>query len=117
TGGGAMDETLVAEQVRGSPKQLDAGALLLLLEHCHDLVKIGVGLRQVGSLGRHVAVMEAIERGAKLLNEFEGDADSLQRHVDRVRAVLPGANGAPGTEGVGSASAQGVPIRDREPEV
>ncbi len=39
-GRGAVHVAAVAEQVGRAPQQLDAGALLLLLEHFHDRVEV-----------------------------------------------------------------------------
>src|ERR1700680_896953 len=52
----AVDIARIGEQVGGAPEELDAGALLLLLEYFDDGVKVLVGIAKALTLGRDVAV-------------------------------------------------------------
>ncbi len=115
--GSAVDKAAIAEQVRGAPQQLDAGARLLLLQHADDLVEVGVGVAQRGAFGGHVAVVEAIKRHAELFHELEGDADALAGHVHGIGAVFPGPDGAAGAERIAALAAEGVPVADREAQM
>src|SRR5207248_6120508 len=92
-------------------------ALLFLLQHGHHLVKNGVSLLERLALRGHVAVVEAVVRHAELFHELEGDADALDRHLDRVGAVLPGADGAARAERVGPRAAESMPVAHREAQV
>ena len=93
-GGRAVHEAAVAEQVRRAPEQLDAGALLLFLEHFHDRVEIAVRLGEVRAFGGDVAIVERVERRAELLHELERHAGAVLGVLDRVGAVFPGPHGA-----------------------
>ena len=98
-------------------KQLDAGALLLLLQHGDDLVEVGVGLAEGLAFRGNVAIMEAVEGSAELLHELEGHVNALDGHVHGVGAVLPRTAIAAGAERVGAGAAEGVPIGDREAQM
>ena len=45
------------EELAGAPEQLDASALLLLLEQCDDGVQPGIGLAQGRGVRRDIAVI------------------------------------------------------------
>ena len=89
--GGAVHVTRIAEQVGRAPEQLDAGPLLLLLEHFDDRVEVLVRFGQRRAFRGDVAVVEAIERSAELLDELEADADAVDGVLDRVGRALPRA--------------------------
>jgi hypothetical protein len=113
----AVNEPLVREQVRGAPQQLDAGALLLLLEFLGDGIENLVRFGEVRAFGRDVAVVPAVVRHAEFLHELERDIDALERHLDGIGAVFPRAHGAAGAERVAAHSAERVPVAHREPQV
>ncbi len=115
-GGGAVNVTLVAEEVSGAPEELDTGALLLFLDYLDDGIEVLVALSQVLAFGGDVAIMEAVEADAELLQELEGDSDALLGHLDAVGAIFPGANGTAGTERISTLTPEGVPVGDGEAE-
>ena len=105
------------EQAGRAPEQLHAGALLLFLEDLDDGIEVAVGLPQVLAFRRDVAVVEGIEGGTELFEEFEGDPHARLSHLDGVGAVLPRANGGADAEHVTKLAANSVPVGDGEAEM
>ena len=112
-----MHVTRIAEQVGRAPEQLDAGPLLLLLEHLHHRIEVAIRLGEVRALGSHVAIVEGIERRPELLDELERDAGPLLGVFDGVRAVVPRPHRRARPERIGAHAAERVPIDDAEPQV
>ena len=75
-GRGTMHVTRVAEQVRSAPQQLDAGPLLLFLQHFDNRVEVLIRFGQRIALGRDVAVVEAVVRRHRA---FRGTRRRLSR--------------------------------------
>ena len=117
TGGRAVHVARIAEQVGGAPEQLDAAAVLLLLEHLDHRVEVLVGLGQRGALGGDVAVVEAIERCAELVDELEGHGHAVDRIFDRVGRPFPGPPHRARSERVAARAAKRVPIGHAEAEM
>ena len=79
TGGRAVQVARVREQTGRAPKQLDAGAILLLLQHLDDCIKVLVGFAQVFAFGRDIAVVKGVKRGAQFFDEFKRHACPVLR--------------------------------------
>ena len=62
----AVHVTWVAEHVRRTPQQLNAGSLLFLLEDFDDRVEVGVRLGQGGAFWSHIAIVESVVRCSQL---------------------------------------------------
>ncbi len=112
-----MDVAGIAEQVGRAPEELDAGPLLLFLEDLHHGVEVLVGFGQRGALGGDVAVVEAIEGNAELLEELEAHADAVLGVLDGVGLALPGPQHGARPEGIAAGAPHRVPIGDAEPEM
>src|SRR5262249_9777267 len=67
----------MGEEVGGSPKQPDAGTLLLFLQDFYDLIKVSVRLGQRFAFRRDIAVMKGVERRAELVQKFKGHSGSV----------------------------------------
>ena len=115
--GGAVHVTRVGEQAGRAPKELDAGAFLLGLEHLGHGVEILVRGGEALALGRDVAIMKGIVRCAELLHELERDLNSLLGVLDRLGTVVPRAQRGAHAERVGEGVPESVPVDDGEPEV
>src|SRR5262249_25842237 len=79
--------------------------------------EMDVGLLEGLPFGRHVAVVEAVVRRAELFKELKGYTSTLDRHLDRVRAVFPGPACASGPEWIRTLAAHRVPVGDGESKV
>jgi len=75
----AAHVTRAGEQVSRAPEQLHAGGLLEVLGMGDDAVEMAVGLGEGLALRSNVAVVEAIERRADLLEELKGRIEAGQR--------------------------------------
>ena len=106
----------MGEQIRRPPQQLDSRLRLLLLELRGDRVQIGVGFAQRGSVGSHVAIVEAVIRNAQLGNQLKRDVDAFKRVLNRFRSVVPGTLQRRRAERVGPRRAKRVPVADAEPQ-
>ena len=100
-GGRSVEEAGIGEEAGGAPEKLDAGALLLLLEDGDDGVEVLVALGKGLPLGGDIAVVEGVVGGAQLLDKLEGVTDAVLGVLDGVGAVIPGADGRAGAEGIG----------------
>ena len=65
------------KQVGCSPQQLDAGALLFLLEYFGDGIEVAVRFSKVAAFGRNVTVVPAVIGRAKFFDELKGHAHAL----------------------------------------
>ena len=117
TGGRAMHEPRIGEQIGRAPEQFDAGALLLFFQHFDHRVEIRVGLAQVFAFRRDVAVVEGVKRRAELFDELEGRPGAVLGVGHGVRPVVPRADGCAHAEGVGQRVAEGVPVHHGEAEL
>src|SRR5262249_9544949 len=72
---------------------------------------------EVSPLGSDVAIVEAEVGGLQFLDELEGDADTLDGHLDRIAAVFPRSAIAAGPERIAAGAAEGVPVADGAAEV
>jgi hypothetical protein len=106
----------VAEEVGGAPEQLDAGAVLLFLQHLDHSIEVLVALGQGLAFGGDIAVVEAVEADAQFLQELESDADTLLSHLDAVGAIFPGTHGTAWTERISPGATEGMPVGDGEAE-
>src|SRR5688572_16682861 len=93
TGARAMRVTRMDKQLRRAPEQLDAGALLLLLEQAYNRIQVIVRLAQGLAVRRHVAIMEGVEGCLKLFGDFEEYRHARLGQFDAALAGFPGANG------------------------
>ena len=106
----------MAEQVCRSPQQFDAGLLLLLLELRSDSVEVGVRFLERRPVRRDVAIVPAVVGGSELRHELERHVDPIERVLDRIGSVVPGAVQCWRAERVRTGPAEGVPVADGEPE-
>ena len=116
-GGRSVHVAGIREQVGRAPEQLLAGPLLVREQPVGDGVEVCVALGERRPLGRHVAVVKAVEVAAELLEELEGHVHSRQRRLERIAVLLPGADHRAGAEGVEARAAESVPVGDSEAKV
>ncbi len=70
-----------------------------------------------GPFGGDVAVVEAVERRAELLEELEGDADAADGVFDRIVLRLPRPEHGARPEGIAARAPHRVPIGHAEAQV
>ena len=116
-GGRAVHEAGVAEEVGGSPQQLDARPSLFVLEDLDDLIEVLVAFLEVVAFGGDIAVVKRVERGTELFKQLEGDFGSALGVFDRVAAIVPRTQRRADAEGVGERVTKRVPVDDGEAEV
>src|SRR5262249_1211744 len=116
--GGARRVARVAEQVGGAPEQAHAGALHVALRRLEQAVETRAALGEGGALGREIAVVEAEERDAELLEQLEGHRELVLglRHRITARSEPRAREGAL-AEHVVARPAEAVPEADREAEL
>ena len=100
-----------------APKQLDAGALLLFLQDFYNRIEVLVGLAQVPSFGRDVAIVEAIKRRAELPDELERNPDAALGVANGVRTVIPRADSGADAKRIAQRIAKRVPVAHSETQV
>mmetsp|Transcript_25365 Transcript_25365/g.71735 ORF Transcript_25365/g.71735 Transcript_25365/m.71735 type:complete len:257 (+) Transcript_25365:820-1590(+) len=88
-GGASACVARVRKEVGSAPQQLDPSGLLQLEHQVRDFVKVLVRLRQSGTFGGHVHVMEGVVLHSKLRKELERRAHATKCVVERVRAIVP----------------------------
>ena len=113
---GARHESWVAEHVARAPEQLHSCVALELCREIHDRVQPLVRLSQAVRLRRDVAVVEAVEAHAELGEELECGAHGVFRRGHFVLASVGPQHGRR-AEGVCARALEGVPERDREPQM
>ncbi len=116
-GGRARHEATVAEQIGRAPQQFHAGALLVLAQHIDHPLEVVVTLARRCALRSHVAVMEAVVRGAKLGEHLKGGFGLHLRQLQRRAALKPGALESATAKRVEAVPAEGVPVADREAQM
>ena len=116
--GGARRVARMAEQVGGSPQELEARSLHVALDGRHGFVQVRLRLGKRPALWRDVAVVEAEERDAQLAQELERGIQPAPGREHRVEAgIEPGSVERAGAEDVRTRPAEGMPQADRDPEV
>ncbi len=91
--------------------------LLFLFQGLGHRVEILIALGERLAFGRDVAIVKAIERGAQLFHELEGDAHAVHRVLDVVVSRFPGALHRAGAERIAAGSAEGMPIGNGEAQM
>ena len=112
-----MNEALVAEEIRSSPEQLNTRASLCIFKLSYHSIKVLMGLTKILAFRGDISIMETVIRNTELLHELKRYIDLLQRHLKRVRPVIPWTNGASWTERITTSTAEGVPPRHSETQV
>ena len=74
-------------------------------------------LGQRGAFGGDVAVVEAVERGAELLDELEGHAGAVDGVLDRIGLAFPRPQHRARPERIAAGAPHRVPIGHAEAEV
>ncbi len=115
--GRAVDVPGIRKKVGRAPEQPDAAPLLVREEGIGDRIEILVALGERRALGRHIAIVKAIQLDTQLFEELECHVHATQRHVERVAAGLPGADHGAGTERIGARAAEGMPVGDGKAEM
>ena len=117
-GRGAALVARVREQVGRAPEQLRAGSLLVPERVVGERVEVVPEFGERGTLGRDVAVVEAVERDAELLDELERDGHLLAGGRHRVgRRIEPRPVERPDAEHVPAVPGERVPQADADAEV
>ena len=114
---GAAHIATVAEQVGRAPQQPDADPLHLRFHQPHDVVEIGIALRERCALGGHVPVMEGEERHAQLLEELERHRELHFGERERVAVTRPRSQERLTAELVGAGPGEAVPVGNGKAEV
>ena len=78
----------MAKQVGGAPQQPDAGARDVLLGLTHHRLQIRAGLREGSTFRSDIAIVEAEERDAELVDELEGRLELRARGDHRLQAGI-----------------------------
>ena len=113
-GGGTRHVAAMAEQVGGAPQQPPAGLLHRLFHQVDDVQQRAVGLREVGALRRHVAIMEGEERRAERREEVEGDLELELGPLERIAGLEPRPHQGLAAEWVVAVPVEAVPVAHRE---
>ena len=116
-GRGAVHEAGVAEEIAGAPEELHAGLLLFFFENLGDGIEVFVRLAECFAFGGDVAIVERVKGRGELGSDLKGNAGAVAGVFDGIAAVIPGAKGGAGAEGITTGAAHSVPIDDAEPEV
>lgn len=114
---GTVNVTLVAEEVGRTPEQFDTGTLLLLLEDGDDAIEVSIALAEVRAFRCYVAIVEAVELDAELLEKLEHHPRAGDRHVHRIGPIFPGPNRTTGAERIAARASQGMPVGNGKTEV
>jgi hypothetical protein len=77
---------------------------------------VRVALSEGVAFGGNITVVEAVEADAELLQELEGDTDSLLGHLDAVGAIFPRADGTAWAKRISALTTEGMPVGDGEAE-
>ena len=115
-GGSAVHITLVSKYVGCSPKELDAGLCLFLLEVCDNLLEVLLVLLDCVSLCYEVNIVEAVIADSEFLHELEACVNFVLSCLYRIRISVPREALCAGTELVAALCAQCVPPSHSELE-
>ena len=117
-GGRARRVARMAEQVGRPPQQAEAGPRHPLLDHADDGVEVGLRLGVGVPFRRDVAVVEAEERHAELLEELERGVELGLGGEHRLESrIVPRAVEGPRTEHVRPGPGERMPQADGDAEV
>ena len=105
------------KKVGRAPEEFCAGPFLFLFEHCDYRIEVPIGFGKGPAFGGDVTVVEAIEGSAKLLNEFKRRSNASLGILNRVGAVIPGAQRRSLAEGIAEGIAHRVPVAHGKTEV
>jgi len=118
-GGRTPHIAAVAEQVRRAPQELEAGPFHGRSHPLGDGFEVGVAFGEGRAFGRGIAVVEAEEGYAQLVEELEGDIELQVGESHGVVAVAaePGPVDARPAERIAAGPTEGMPITDSEAKV
>jgi hypothetical protein len=100
----------MAEQVGGTPQQLDAGGVLALLGQCHQVLQVVLVLADVIGIRSQIDIVEAPVRGAELGEELERGIELGFGDGQRRASLFPRETAGARTERVGAGIAEGMPV-------
>ena len=113
----AVDVTRIGKQIGRAPEQLDAGALLFLLQHFRHGVEILVRSRPAFCLPAPRRGRESIKRRAQFLDELKRHARAVLRVADGIGAVVPRALHRARAKRIAARAAKGVPVNHRKTQM
>ena len=113
----AVGVTGMAEQIGGSPQQLDACGFLQLGCLCHYFIKILAGFGKIFAFRRDIPVMETVIRRTQFGGEFKRGIQRLFGCFHRFAAGQPRTAESPGAENVRTGSFERVPVGNGEAQM
>ncbi len=105
------------EELRGAPQQLDARALLLLLEEGDDLIQVFIRLPQRLPVRSHVAIVKGVERHPEFFRDFKKDRHARLGQIQPTQTRLPRANRGRTAKHIRALATHGMPVNDREAQM
>ena len=104
------DIARMRKQTRRAPQQFLPACFRKHRKVFDHAIKIRVGLRERGALGRNIAIVKAVEIDAALAKEFEERIGASKTVVDRITAVIPRHTRGRGAEWITQSIAHRVPV-------
>ena len=113
----AVHISAVREQVCRAPEELYAGRPLTLPGKAHHVLEALLALGDGATLGREIAIVEAVIRHGELREELERGVECVLGGGDRIGLPSPRLGARPRAERIGPVGAERVPIANGEPQM